>query len=460
MTTSPPAFLHVTDLKSRVLVLTGLLAKCTLHTALAHITTLLCIVLTSQSHASICLHIQELLQQMLHSKPRSSAAQSPTSPSLTVNSRPLTAARTTVEPPHPAQPKHSVAAAPKSSPISKQSSGRSACDDSVLPFECHQGTETARRGVSTPVSSRSWPAASAQESHIPGKQAVSLVAKPELYSALTAVVSAIVQQSGLAQCQPAKDCLEGISQQYHAEGQGLQPEGQGAQLEGQGTQLEGQGAQLEEQGAQLQGQGAKLEGQGAQLEGQGVQLEGQGALPEGQGAELEGHTEGVRRQQTCTEGQHAGHEGQQAWHGGQQQEAFPSSSEAPATVFATSLPSHMASQNSCRQAHLGQVSVQQRGVNESQTQGQHAQHTHHAQRGTAGANGTQSTSGQQVTYDKGHGGVAAGQGGLAIGQGGLDEGSGRVQAWQTQIEQAMQVLQAALQSSSKAGDPPAGVTTR
>ena len=261
--------------------------------------------------------------------------------------------------------------------------------------------------MSRPVSSRSEPAASAKEGTGAGKQAVSLVAIPELYSALTAAVSAIVQQSGLAQCQPAKDCSEGISLQYHAEGQGGQLEGQGAELDGQG-------------------------------------------------AELEGHT-GVRMQQTCTEGQHAG---QQAWHGGQQQEAFLSSSAAPATVFATSLPSHTVSQNSCRQACLGQVSVQQRAVNESQTQAQHAQHTHHAQRGAAGANDAQSTSGQHVTGDEGQGGVAAGRRGLAVGEGGLDEGSGRVQVWQMQVEQAMQVLQAALQSSNKAGDPQAGVTTR
>ena len=353
--------------------------------------------------------VQELLQKMLHIHPRSPATQSPTSPSSTVSSRPLTAARTAPEPPQPAQPKHSLAAAPKCAPISKQSSGQSASDHSMLPLERHQGAETARRGVSPPFGSRSESASSAKVGDIAGKQAVSLVAKPELYSALTAAVSAIVQQSGLAQYRPAQECLKGISLQYHAEEQGAQREGQGAQLEGQGAQLEGQ-------------------------------------------------TEGVRRQQNCTEGQRAGHKGQQAWHETQQQEAFPSSSKAPATVFATSLPGHMASQNSCRQAHLGQVSPQHSAVDDSQSPAQHAQHLHHAQHSAADANEASATSGQQVACDEG--GVTAGQGGLAAGHGRLEGWSGQAQAWQAQVEQAMQVLQAALQSSSKAGEPPAVVTTR
>ena len=339
---------------------------------------------------------------MLHSNPKSPATQSPTSPSSTVSVCPPTAARTAPEPPHPAQPKHSVPAAPKCAPISKHSSSQSAGDDSMLLLERHQSAETARRGVSPPLSSKSESESLAKEGEIAGKKAVSLVAKPELYSALTAAVSAIVQQSGLAQCRPAQDCLKGISLQYHAEGQGAQLEGQGAQLAGQ--------------------------------------------------------TKGVRRQQNCTEGQRAGHEGQQARHETQQQEAFPSSSEAPATGFATSLPSHMASQNSCRQAHHGQVSAQHSTVDVSRISAQHAQDTHHAQHSAADADEVSPTSGQQVACDEG--GAAARQEGLAVGPGGLDGGSGHAQAWQGQVEQAMQVLQAALQSSSKAGEPPAAVTTR
>ena len=390
-----------------LLILAELLANCTCHIAPTVPQLLLH---KSTACKQMGVHLQELLQQMLHVKLGSPATQSPTSPSSTVSSRPLTAARTAPEPPYPAQPKRSVAAASKCAPISKQSSGQSARDHSVLPLECHQDTETARTGVS-PFSSRNKSIASAKEGDITGKQAVNVVAKPQLYSALTAAVSAIVQQAGLAQCQPAEDCLKGISLQYHA-------------------------------------------GQGAQPEGQGFQLKGQGALPQGHSSQLEGQKGEVTRQQNCAEGQHAGHEGQQTWHEGQQQIASPSRPEAPATVFATSLPGHMASQSSCRQSHQSQVSAQHSAVDDSLTRAQHANHVQHS---AADSNGARPSDGQQVACGEGGGAAAAGKGGLAVGQEGLDEGLGRAQAWQIQIEQAMQVLQAALQCSSKTGEPPAVV---
>ena len=355
--------------------------------------------------------LQELLQQMLHVKPGSPAPQTPTSPSSTVSSRALTAARPAPVPSHPAQPKHSAAAAPKHAPISKQSSSQSAGAHSVLPFE-RQGAEPARRGVSPPFSSRSELAASAKETDFAGEQAVSLVAKPELYSALTAAVSAVVQQAGLAQCRPAKDCLTGISLQYCAEGPGAEREEQGHQLEGQGAQLEGQRDQLQ-----------------------------------GQRAQLEGRQQQSGMQQSCSEGQADGHEGQEAWHEGRQQDLLPSNLAAYARLSGTSAPTSMASQSSAGQALLGQVSTQHSSMDDGQIRAQHAQ------RSAVDANGAQPTSGQPVTGGEG-------QGRVAVGQGGLDEGSGRVQAWQAQVEQAMQVLQAALQSSSKAGEVPALVTTR
>ena len=359
------------------------------------------------------MHLQGLLQQMLHTSLRSPAPQSPTSSPSTISSHRPTATQTGTKPPQTAQPKDSLAAAPKCDPSRRQSSG-------LLAGDPCQGAETARWSVSGPASSRSKAAASAEGAGAAtGKQVVSVVAKPELYSALTAAVSAVVQQAGLAPSQRS-NCLKGISLQYHAEGGG--------------SQVGGQGAPDERQGAQPEGQGAQLNGQGTQLGGQSAQVEGQ--------------TEGLRRQPSRPEGQRAGHEGQQPWCEGQHQN---SSSAVLATASATSPPSHMASQHSCGQAHEGQVSTHH-STDDSQTRAQHAQHANHAQSNTAGVNDNLSASGQQVAGDGEQGGVCAGQAG----------GSGGVQAWQAQVAQAMQVLQAALQSScmTKAEEPPAVLQTR
>lgn len=365
------------------------------------------------------MHLQDLLQQMLHNNLRS---HSPTSPPSTVCSHRPTATQTEAEPPQIAQPKDSVAAAPKCAPSRRQSSGVPAGAHSMLPWDPCQDVEPARRGVSGPVSSKSKPA---EEGSAAGKQAVSVVAKPELYSALTAAVSAIVQHAGLAPCQRS-DCSQGISLQYHAEGGGAQAEGQGAPGEGQGMQPQGQCAQLNGRGTQLGGQGAQAEGQ----------------------------TEGVGRQASRPQGQDAGHKGQHAGHEGQQQD---SSSAGLATASAASPPSHMASQHSCGQAHHGHVSAHHCTSDDRQTRAQHAQHAHRAQGSTAGA---VPASGQQMAGDGIQGGVAAGQAGVIAGPGNGARGSGGVEAWQAQVAQAMQVLQAALQSSCKAEEHPPVVLTR
>lgn len=341
---------------------------------------------------TICL--QDLLQQMLHfNKPRTPATQGVTSPSASVTSHPET------EPslPHTVQPKPGVAAATMCPPSSKQSKAPSAEKHSrLLPgrsiSELHQGAASAKTGASTPRSLRGEQAASTEEAVAAKKQAVSVIAKPELYSALTAAVSAVVQQAGCAYSQPAADCLRGISLQYHAQGEG-------AQLEGQNAQLEGQEAQLEGQNAQLEGQDPQLEGQASQLEGQDAQLEGQASQPEAQASQLQD--------------QGKGHDNQQISRGLQDQGPCPSSRTAmpgPSPVIQMS-----------RQAQ-------------------------HAQRSAAGA--TQLASGQQVAHGDEDGGVA--------------DGPEQALAWQVQaqIQQAVEMLQAALHPSGKVGAPTGVLASR
>lgn len=343
------------------------------------------------------MRLQELLQQMLHMKPRSPATQSIASPSSSVSSRLQPAAQTAPEPSDTAQPKSKVAAAAVPHPaISKQSSGQSTEQHSMFPLACQQSAETASRGVHTPASDRCEQAASAKEADTAsakeagtaGYQAVSLVAKPELYSALTAAVSAIVQQAGLAKSQPAINCLKGISLQHHADGQGAQRERQSAGLEERASQ------------------------------------------PEGQPSWLERPTAGVERQQRCSEGQQAVHEGQQ-------QDCSPPNSAALATVSSTSPDGQMAAPSSLRQACLGQISAEHSTADATQIKAQHAQH---GQRYVSEADDAQVARGQQVD-----------------GQGGVADGPGQLQAWQAQIEQAMQVLQAALRSSPGHGEAPQAV---
>ena len=93
------------------------------------------------------------------------------------------------------------------------------------------------------------------------QQPVSLTAKPELYSALTAAVAAIVQQAGLTQIQPSAGCSRGISMQYHAEGKESKLEGQRAQPEGQEAHLEGQRQESPRQQSRGDGQQRSPAGQ-------------------------------------------------------------------------------------------------------------------------------------------------------------------------------------------------------
>lgn len=323
------------------------------------------------------IRVQELLQQMLRaSKPRSPAIPGGISPSESVTSH-LS---------HTELPNPGVAAATVHPPISKQSKAQSGEKHSMLPLqasiaESHQGTPTAARGASTPTSLKKEQAAWSKEADAAEQQGVSLVTQPELYSALTAAVSAIVQQAGWPQSQPAANCLKGISLQYHARGQGAQLKGQDAQLGGQGAQLKGDGAQLGRQAPQAEGQPCQLPDQ----------------------------TDRVDMHHRCSEEVQAGHDGQH-------QDPCPSSSPE---MSGTS-PGH-------------QVACQ-------------AQHAQHAQHSTAEAN--LPAGGQQAAHGDGRGGVA--------------DGSGPGLAWQVQvqIQQAVEVLQAALQTPGQVGVAPAVVTSR
>ncbi|KAL3163209.1 hypothetical protein ABBQ32_009611 [Trebouxia sp. C0010 RCD-2024] len=312
---------------------------------------------------------QDLLQQMLYfNKHRTPATQGVTSPSVSVTSH----AQSEPLLPHTVQRKSGVAAATVCPPSSKQSKAASAEKHSRLPQQGSIAEMHQQRSL------RSEQAAPSKEAVAAEKQAVSVVAKPELYSALTAAVSAIVQQAGCAQSQPAADCLRGISLQYHAQGEG-------AQLEGQASQPEGQASQPE--------------GQDAELDGQSAQLEGQASQPEAQASQLHGQREGHDTQQTCIELQ----------------------DEDPCSPSKTAVSGASPKIQMSRQAQ-------------------------HAQRSTADA--TQPASGQQVAHGDEQGGVA--------------DGPEQALAWQVQvqIQQAVEVLQAALQPSGKVGAPTGVVASR
>lgn len=313
--------------------------------------------------------LQDLLQQMLYfNKHRTPATQGVTSPSVSVTSH----AQSEPLLPHTVQRKSGVAAATVCPPSSKQSKAASAEKHSRLPQQGSIAEMHQQRSL------RSEQAAPSKEAVAAEKQAVSVVAKPELYSALTAAVSAIVQQAGCAQSQPAADCLRGISLQYHAQGEG-------AQLEGQASQPEGQASQPE--------------GQDAELDGQSAQLEGQASQPEAQASQLHGQREGHDTQQTCIELQ----------------------DEDPCSPSKTAVSGASPKIQMSRQAQ-------------------------HAQRSTADA--TQPASGQQVAHGDEQGGVA--------------DGPEQALAWQVQvqIQQAVEVLQAALQPSGKVGAPTGVVASR
>ena len=333
------------------------------------------------------------MQQMLNfDKPRSPGTQGAITRSASLSSHlpsePILS--------HTHQPK-AGAAAKLCPPSSKLSKARSTEKHSRLPQEAsiaesHQSAATTNRGASTPTSLRREPAASTKEADAAKKQAISVVAKPELYSALAAAVSAIVQQAGWVQSKPAFDCSGGISLQYHAEGQE--------------AQLERQDAKLDRQVSRPEGQDTQLEGQASQPQGQDAGLEAQASKPEGQASQRQDQTESHNTPQRCEAREKVAH-------ALQNQDLCPSSSPA---VSGTS----SGSQTSCQ--------------------------AQHAQRSTADA--SQVASGQHVVDGDE--------------QGGVGDGSGQALAWQVQvqIQQAVEVLQAALRPSGKSGAAPAVVASR
>ena len=220
--------------------------------------------------------------------------------------------------------------------------------------------------LEAPNSSRSLQKASVQEAVPAEQQPVNLIAKPELYTALTAAVAAIVQQAGLPQIQPAAECLRGISLQYLAGGKGSEPEGQQPKVEGEQAQVEG-------------------------------------------------HRAASERQHRATQQQ---------------------------TASGTDQINQTAACDSLKGDHPQKVNVQQ-GLLPDAAQ----LPAGHAQCNAALGQGLQQV-GPQLRADGSDEGVTTGH------------ESGQLQAWQAQIQQAMQVLQATLQSACKAGASSAGALPR
>ena len=351
--------------------------------------------------------LQDLLHQMLKVKARSRVqCLTSASPALTAYQQP--AFRSAPQPVQQAQAELTTSSAPGSLHVRQQRTAQPAEQLSTAPSDSHQvaaastaatASETAAAAsaanalaataaiaaatgsnAKAPDSSRSMQTVSGQNAVPAEKQPVDLVAKPELYTALTAAVAAIVQQAGLPQIQPAAECLRGISLQYHAGAQGSEPEGKQLQVEGKQAQVEGQLAESERQ-----------------------QPRGEGEQPQ-----VKGHKAESSRQHSNTQQQ---------------------------TACIAAQINQMAAGGRTEEHHPQQVNTQQGLPEATQLQAVHAQCN------TALGMGLQQGEPQLRAKDSHSGGTTG-------------HDSGELQAWQMQIQQDMQVLQATLQSTGKAGASP------